>query len=229
MTDRIEVLQAAVYWADGYENWPSLRFTLSRKPVWEVYEKRPCSGEQLSAEQENIIGRTRSTEPTPGWHIYHADDDEFVSFFTWGGKPDMGFGGWRRTIKLTDGTTEEIIGGWHTSGDVAERAGFAPCLDISIEGWIGCFVTEERFVREVDRLLPDVEVCRHPGNDVLTVKWRDQPSKAEFMAVEHARRKEIRDGLKAKYGERNWYRLSTDDERTELDCRPYSALGACRV
>lgn len=229
MSDRIEVLEVVVCWRDGHENWPDLKFKLSRKPVWDAYEKRPCAGGGLAAEQEAVIG-ARTSRPMPGWHIYHAEDDGFVSFFTWGGKPDNGFGGWRRTVRLTDGTTEEIVGGWHTSGSVATGAGFAPCLDCAIDGSIGCFITEDRFVREVERLLPDVEVCRHPGNGVLTVKWRGQPSKAEFMAVEWERRREIREALKAKYADgsrhgEDWYRKSSEDELAEFATRPYSALG----
>lgn len=243
----IEVLAAEVWWGDGYENWPSLTFLLDRMPRWEVYERRPCAAGALSAEQEAIAGGARAAAPTPGWHVYHSEDDGFAWFFTWGGKPDDGFGGSVRRVRLTDGSEAEVVGGWHAGGDVAVRAGFAPCLDVGVRttlvagerlaGGTACFVTEERFEAEVARLLPDVEVCRHPSNRVMTVKWRGQPSKAEFMAVENERRRIVRERLAAKYHDRSWhggdwYRKASRAELAELaelDTRPYSALGPLAV
>lgn len=217
----IKVLQAAVWWADGCENWPSLTFLLNRMPDWSVREKRAIPTE-------------------PGWHVYWAAEDEFATFFAWGGRPDDGFCGARRTVTLTDGSTEEIVGGWRTSGDVATSVGFPRLVDVTVRtdllggerlaGGTGCFVTEERFKREVAAHLPDVELCRHPGNDLLTVKWVGQPSKAEFQTVEHARRDALREKLKARYSDGSWHhgdwiRRTTPEEYESLGCRPYSALG----
>lgn len=240
----IRVLDAAVYWADGYENSPHLTFLLDRKPDWGTYEKRPCAAERLSTEQAAIVGGPRQHAPAPGWHIYHAEDDGFATFFTWGGKADDGFGGWRRTITLIDGGTEEVVGGWHVGPGVAIDAGFPPCVDAGIRtdrpgrgplgGGIACFITEDRCRREVAAHLPDVEVCRATAGGGLTVKWRGQQSKADFMAIERGRRETIRTALKAKYhdGSRHggdWYRHATNDERAALQTRPYSALGATAV
>ncbi len=227
---KIEVLSAEVWWGDGYENSPSLTFELDRAPAWDVYERRPCAREMLSSDQVAIVGGSTSSRPTPGWHAYWSHDDGFVWFFTWGGKPDDGFGGHRRTIKLLDGSEELVVGGWHTGPSVALKAGFPPiveCAYRAVGGYrtaMACFVTLERFEAEVARLLPDIEVI---GS---TVKWRGRPSKAEFMAAERERRNIFRDELKAKYHDGSWhggdwYKSSTKEERAELSCRPYSALG----
>ncbi len=205
---KIEVLSAEVWWGDGYENPPSLTFELDRVPAWDVYEKRGC--------------------------VYWTEDDGFVWFFTWGGKPDDGFGSRRRVVKLLDGSEELVVGGWHTSPSVAVEAGFPRTVDCAYRAVGGyrtataCFVTLERFEAEVVRLLPDVEVI---GS---TVRWRGRPSKAEFMAAERERRDVLRDELKAKYHDGSWhggdwYRRSSEQERAELRCRPYSALGPTGV
>jgi hypothetical protein len=211
---KIEVLEAKVHWSDRYENSPSLKFALNQMPQREVYEVR---------------------KRDDGWRIYWSEDDSFVWFFTYK-SPDDGFGGWRRTVKLTDGTTEEVIGGWHSSSASSEPVGFPPVVDISIcthnmsnLGRVS-FITADRFKNEVERLLPDVEVIDDKYN-VLTVKWRGQPSKSEFMAIEHDRRDKVRDRLKEKYpggsflGNSDWYGQCSDEERGELACKPYSALG----
>jgi len=228
---RIEVLDTAVYWADGYENSPSLTFLLSRMPEWDVFEKRPCAMETLSSEQVMVVGGT-NRQAASGWHIYHSEDDDFAWFFTWGGKPDAGFGGSRRVVTLTDGFTEEVVGGWHVSSSVAEKAGFAPCVDVGVRtsvirgqlaGGTACFITHDRFKSEATRLLPDVEVVEDQYAS-LTVKWRGQPTKREFMASERERRIVVRESLENAYG-RDWYKRSSNEEHTLLACRPYSALG----
>ncbi len=227
--DEINVLSADVWWGDGYENSPSLTFVLDRAPRWEVYDKRPGGGRgQLSSEQEAAIGRPAPAKTIPGWSVYWSHDDGFVTFFTWGGKPDDGFGGWRRTVRLLDGSEEEVVGGWHVSPGVAVEAGLSWTIDAAYSvhgepGRISCFVTIERFEAEVARLLPDVEVVG------AIVGWRGRPSKAEFMKVERGRRDALRDVLRARYADDSWhggdwYRRATDDERAELKCRPYSAL-----
>jgi hypothetical protein len=229
--DQIKVLDAEVWWGDGYENAPSVTFTLDRAPCWDIYDKRPGGGRgQLSTEQEAVVGRGLSAPTTPGWHVYWSEDDGFVTFFTWGGKPDDGCGGSRRQVRLRDGGSELVVGGWHVGPGVAVAAGLPATIDTAMRvkgGYrtaIACFITVERFHFAVAHHLPDVEIV---GN---TVKWRGQLSKAEFMAAERVRRDLIRDELEAKYHDGswwggNWYSKSTQAERDAIACAPYSALG----
>lgn len=218
MADPIQVLDMSVEWSGHYANDPSLCLLLSRAPEYGRYDKRPCVEETVSGEQAAIIG-SRVRGQLKGWHLYWAQDGDFAWFFTWGGKPDDGFGGWHRTITLLDGTEEQIVGGWHTGAQAAADVGHATCVDAAyrtdyfvnrltgekrLAGGTGCFVAERRLRAEVARLLPDVEVIagRYGG---VTVKWRGQPSKAEFLDAEQQRREPVRKALKAKYGGHDWY------------------------
>lgn len=234
----IRVLDIGVEWFDHAVNDPSLCFLLDRKPEYGRYDKRPCAQENLSGEQAVAVG-SRMRNARKGWHLYWAQDGDFAWFFTWGGKPDNGFGGWRRMITLTDGTEEEIVGGWHVGASAATEVGHPQTIDVAyrtdyftnrhtgekrLGGGTGCFITEERFRLEIEEHLPAVEVVesRYHG---LTVKWRDAPSKAEHVAAESLRRTQLRDGLKVKYPGDWWAQLSVA-EKDELTVRPYSALGS---
>lgn len=188
----------------------------------------PCEQATLSSEQLAIVGQELHSTSRTGWHVYWADDDGFVTFFTWGGKPDDGFGGHRRIVRLTDGT-DEYVKPEYTSPDVAMNAGLPKTVDSSylLPGqWVlpvACFVRLGRFEREVTVHLPDVEVVDG------VARWRGRESKAEFMARERERRDALRDVLKARYKDDTtyggWYGRATDDELDELRCRPYSELG----
>jgi hypothetical protein len=239
----IQVLDIGVEWHAQYANDPSLCFLLDRQPEYGRYDKRPCAQEQVSGEQAAIIG-SRMRNERKGWHLYWSQDGDFAWFFTWGGKPDDGFGGWRRTITLLDGTEEEIVGGWHTGPQAATDVGHPACVDVAyrtdyfvnrhtgekrLSGGTTCFVTEERLRMEVARLLRDVEVIegRYGG---VTVKWRGQPSKAEFLDAQAKRREPIRKALEAKYGGYNWYSKITDAEHESLTERAlYADLGPAAV
>lgn len=199
---RVTVHAIDVYWGDGYGNDPSLKFLVEglRDHNWR-YEKRPCVAEQLSSEQVAIVG-LRQRQRTEGWHIYFAERDGFARFFTWGGKPDDGFGGRRRTVTLVDGSTEEIVGGWHVTPDAASDVGFSETLDVTVvdteyvaeihnhdpgRDWtrisgLARFVTLERCRRELAAHRPDLELVRKQIGG-WTVKWRGQPSKSEWMAA----------------------------------------------
>lgn len=235
----IKVLDIGVHWADGYVNDPSLCLLLDRKPEFERYDKRPCAEETLSGEQAAIVG-SRLRARREGWYLYWSQDGDFAWFFTWGGKPDDGFGKHRRTITLLDGTQEEVVGGWHVGAGAASEVGHPVCVDVAyrtdyftdrhtgekrLGGGTACFVKEGRLRAEVARLLPDVEVVANACGG-MTVKWRGQPSKDLFMQAEERRRKVIQQQLKAKYQDaRDWWRETTQAERDTLKRRPYSALG----
>lgn len=214
---KIDVLDVAVWWGDDCSNWPSLTFLLDRMPEFGPYNKR------LSTDGKD--------------NFYWQECDGFASFFVWSGKPDDGFGGWRRTVQIDDGTEEEVVGGWSSRAEVAESFGHPATVPIGartdyyeikgkkvLAGGLGMHITHDRFRREVERLLPDVEVI--PAKyGILTVKWRGQPSKEEFIKTEDERRGPIRDALKEKYGRWDWYNRATSDEQAELAIKPYSALG----
>lgn len=206
----ITVLDIGVEWHAYYGNDPSLCFLLDREPEYERYDKRPCVEETVSGEQAAIIG-SRMKGRRDGWHLYWSQDGDFAWFFTWGGKPDDGFGGCRHTITLLDGTEEQIVGGWHTGAQAAADVGHPACVDVAyridyftnrhtgekrLGGGTACFVTEERLRAEVASFLPDVEVItgRYGG---VTVKWRGQPSKAELDALTTAPPSEDVDGQAA--------------------------------
>jgi hypothetical protein len=238
--DPIQILNIAVRWSDGFENDPSLSFLLDRKPEWEVYEKRPSTDAQLSAEQTAAAG-TSGARGRKGWHIYRACDGDFSTFFTWGGKPDQGFGGWRRDVPLTDGTVEHVTGGWSAGGTVAEQAGFPACFDgayvtrltqdrrtglYRVGGGTVCHVNVDRVVTELARLRPELEAVDSPYG--WTVKWKGRIDKRTFQRQEHDRRAVLRDSFKADlepdYGW-HWHQHITEEQSEALGCRPYSALG----
>jgi hypothetical protein len=237
----INVLDIGVTWYDDSVNFPQVKFLLDHKPNFDVYEKRPCDQVTLSSEQALIVGSTMSRKK-PGWNIYWSEDDHFITFFTWGGKPDDGFGRWRRTIKLSDGSSEEIIGGWHVGPQAAIDAGFSVTVDTSYvvasevrsnrhwtkQGGMACFITQERFIQEIGRLRPDLEVCYI--NDSPTVKWQGQISKNEFQNIDDKRRNQVREDLKKKYPTgpsvfNDWWNQATDEEKKELSYKKYSELG----
>jgi hypothetical protein len=239
MSDPIQVKDIGIEWADGYANDPSLCLLLDRAPEYGRYDKRPCAKETLSGEQAMIVG-SRGRVRREGWHLYWTQDGDFAWFFTWGGEPDDGFCGWKRTITLLDGTTQDIVGGWHVGASAASDVGHAACVHVAyrtdyltnrhtgekrLGGGTSVFITRQRLEREIARLLPDVEATTGRGGG-MTVKWRAQPSKAEHLQAERERIEPIREALKAKYP-RDWRRESSQAERDSLKAGvPYSTLGA---
>lgn len=200
----VEILDAHVNWRGTYENTPDLTLLVRGReaPSEHRYEKHPCGREQLSTEQAAVVG-SRMEHEASGWHVYVAEDDGFVSFFTWGGEPDDGFGGRRRTITLTDGTEEEIVGGWHVGPTVLSEVGFGNVWDCAVQDadgdlmkrnersahsrpwWkvtpLALAVRAERLVWAVNEYLPDVVI--KDGQ----LAWRGQPTKTEWHRTEKER------------------------------------------
>lgn len=216
------VLGAAVNWMDGYGNWPRITLLLDRELSYGPYSKR-------------------SVPENPGWYLYVRSDGPFVSFFAWNGKPDRGFGGWARDVELDDGSTEHVVGGWSSNGDIVAQVGHDPVVELAyrtdllnlgkrgqvLDGGTATALTEPVFREVVAELLPDCEVV--PAKYARwTVKWRGQLSKEEFMERESARTGELRDALKAKYGDgygkNSWWEKATDAERAAVTTAPYSEL-----
>lgn len=171
----VKTLAFDVDWHDSAANSPRLLALTEGLPVRDAdtaYEKHAIADD-------------------PGWHVYYSDFDGYVWFFTWGGKPDDGFGGWKRTVTLSDGTTETVIGGWHASSDCTTAAGLPRVMSVVTtrnetesarwprSGSSG-FMTVERVERELPLLRPDLELVATPWG--MTVKWRGQPSKDEHIA-----------------------------------------------
>lgn len=99
----IEVVDARVDWCDGFDNPPSIDVLISREPEFGPYMKGPVSASQsLSDEQQAVVGgpAPATQPPTPGWHVYVATDGPMLTMFTYGGKPDRGFGGAGREIEV---------------------------------------------------------------------------------------------------------------------------------
>jgi hypothetical protein len=220
IAEDLEVLRADVHWQDDYDtDWLRVQLLLSREPSFGPYSKRAM--------------------PDPGGHLYVRWDGPLCSFFYWAGRPDDGFGGWKRDIDLDDGTKETVVGGWHCQSRYVADVGFervvectyrtTPYFDGSLNGGALVSITETAFRQIADELLPDMEVVEAPYN-ILTVKWRGQLSKAEWVERECVRRLKIREELAAKYGDvsvgpKSWYNQSTPEERKLLERKPYSKLG----
>jgi hypothetical protein len=223
-----------VQWHDGAANDPTLFLLVRGLPEHRngPYQKVPVDASvPLSAQQMAVVG-SAAFRPVRNEHVYWQEwdsDGDFAWFFTWTGVPDDGFGGWKRTIELTDGGTENVVGGWHTMPAVAEAAGFPATLDTGVvraedvdnggarwpSGGLATFVTVSRISRELERLCPDLELIEAPyvGH---TVKWRGRASKAEWLELDAVRHKLVVKELAEKYGLHQWYKRATRDERDRL-------------
>lgn len=202
MTDPLTITDATIRWDDTFDNDPSLVVYVNREPRYERWRKNAADADQLSEEQLAIVRpQPRKVPARSGWHVYTSQDGPLVSMFTWGGKPDDGFGGRRRTITLEDGTDEEIVGGWHPSGATGLYAGL-DLMSVAYhhDGWkphrdgdkwsglgFAAFGLKDQLLAAVDEFLPDVETL--PGYDgkLTTFKLKGQVSKAEWRAQERAR------------------------------------------
>jgi hypothetical protein len=173
----VTVIDIDVRWGDGYANSPSLAFLVAGLP---------------ERDEETVYSKHRHPQGTT---IYWNECDGFVWWFSWRGTPDDGFGGWRRAVRIDDGTTEIVTGGWHGAPPAAMDAGLPACVDVAVirvedplnRAWPRCggqaaFITQDRMLAEIASLRPDLEVIPDPYNH-LTVKWCGQPSKAEWAAL----------------------------------------------
>lgn len=64
---------------------------------------------------------------------YFAEKDGLVRFFYYT-KPDDGYGGTVFPITMTDGRQVDLIGPWSSRSGVMNGLGFAPCLEVVING-----------------------------------------------------------------------------------------------
>lgn len=86
MTEALQLIEIRPDFSEDFDNIPDFSVRINREPKFGAYDERH--------------------------RLYVAADGPLVTFFTWAGKPDHGFGGWRRTIELKAGGTLEVIGGW---------------------------------------------------------------------------------------------------------------------
>lgn len=221
----MRIIEAQIYWHDDYDNAPSVQILLDEAPLTgddRVWDKIPARHSQLSAEQEAIVGR-ENFKPDPDWYAYAYREGGFCYFFTWGGKPDQGFGGLKRTIRLSDGTEEEIIGGWFTSPRVLNEADpdSPPVMEVSYTAdpkvmerghtFLGGFYSTEEVHEAVLRCNPDVEL----GEDGAW-KLKGYPTKAEWRTAERTRSKALK--------KQDNYDFRTSEHKEEYKIRPYSTL-----
>lgn len=80
------IIEIRPQFSEFFDNQPDFEVRVSREPQFGPYDERQ--------------------------KLYIAQDGPILNFFTWSGKPDNGFGGWRRTIELKAGGALEVIGGW---------------------------------------------------------------------------------------------------------------------
>jgi hypothetical protein len=88
----MKIIEVRPDWHEGYDNMPTFQVLVSRKsklnPEKAVYEERGT--------------------------LYVAKDGVLLTHFSYNGKPNEGFGGWKRTVTMIDGSKREIIGGWYS-------------------------------------------------------------------------------------------------------------------
>lgn len=85
------IIKARPNWHEGFDNPPSIEVLVDQFP------------DDSSIQWEERNG------------LYLGRSGALSRFFSWSGKPDQGFGGWKRSITMLDGSVREIIGGWHGS------------------------------------------------------------------------------------------------------------------
>lgn len=226
MTPKVEI-----NWYDGYTNDPEVLLRVDAQPSFEgcAWHKRPCADEMLDDVQLRVVGVPRKHEPAPGWHCYlrWSQCGNFATFFTWGGKPDGGFGGWTRTIRLVDGSEQRIVGGWATGAAVARSAGYGDLVEV-------CTVVGEHDRRGMfvpPMWLRELLAEQHPDTELVledrtwVVRWRHRMTKREWVEAEQRRRQTWIGELEAVTG-RCWH----DDlwqefrDHPEAQPRPYSEL-----
>lgn len=132
--------------------------------------------------------------------LYGKDEDSgYVWWISVGGSGGACGG----TFEMEDGSVRTVKEGWHGSPPVVEE--IEPVVSAvwerpkSLVG-VSAFVTLERVQELVEEQLPDVEIipAKHYGH---TYKFKDYPSKEEWLKMEDERVSELRDRLKAKYAE----------------------------
>lgn len=214
------VITAAINWNDRYANEPNLMVVLDEPLVFpEEWNTSPIKGERET--------------------FYWREADDFYTYFVWSGKPDHGFGGWKRTIKLVEGGEREIVGGWSSNPSVFPLAGLPDVLEVSVYALTGkgkklggplSLALDHGRVHDVVREhCPGIEVIETGrAYTPLTFKFEGEVSKAEWQDQEDARISPIRDALREQYGQL-WYSLCTDQERHEINSRPYSGIGGREV
>jgi hypothetical protein len=239
-----------VYWADNFDNDADFKIRIDCEfgelPWAEHHFRYPSSRSQLSDEQRAIVGGAEPEAVAVGWHVYVKSASPFHQMFTWGGKPDQGFGGARRTIKVICGKCngvggkdvdlcphcegrgeweQEVIGGWNAGAGVGRHAGLelvsTTVHDTRYSVGMATFIETKALSELVARYLPEVV---YDGTE--PPRWWGQPSKREWRAMERERIATERLIWEADHG------VSFDylrDERLWPSIRPYSSLGPAPI
>jgi hypothetical protein len=109
------------------------------------------------------------------WSAWHG----FVSFFSYTGFPDTGFGGRYGLVKLTSGRWEKIIGGWSANPRTMEEAGFPSSLPCVL--WLTAS-GEERQWQHVTVERARAEIAAHGGGIEIVQTprgyWEPRPEQA---------------------------------------------------
>ncbi len=84
----MKIIDVRPKWMEEFDNVPTFDVLVSEKPSFTVYQERDT--------------------------LYVAQDGVILCHFSYDGKPNEGFGGWRRTVTMLDGTTRDIVGGWYS-------------------------------------------------------------------------------------------------------------------
>lgn len=164
------ILGVDVNWMDRCANSPDLILLVDEYPEHRVYTKRPFSPE---------------AKRPAGWHVYWSEVDGLVWFFTWGGQPDDGFGGYARDVQLDDGTVEHVVGGWHASSDIPPQAGFPAVARVVLKddpesGGRSAFALRDRLELTLAKFRPDLELI-DDDMGFPAVKWRGRVGKHEYL------------------------------------------------
>lgn len=220
----LTVLAARVQFRDN-DGFDSAELLIDRKPEYGVYTRYPMKDDhRLSDEQQQIVGGERPKAPS-GWYVYIATDGPLATMFTWGGKPDQGFGRWRRTIKFRDHTMPasvapeelEVVGGWHPGASAAAVAAL-DLVDVSyrVGEWDGIGMASFALRDAVKEALPpEIEMYEsHRGTDY---KWAGSyPTKHEWRAAHRIIRQAGGAAIKDELGKPHRRNLILDADEREL-------------
>lgn len=103
----MKVLDATIDWMQDYANLPSMKILVDEIPEME----------ELRFTQKGSL--------------YYAELDGYVMFFSYT-VPDKGFGGREFKLNMKNGTTKILKGPWSSGSYAMNRAGFGPCVEVSI-------------------------------------------------------------------------------------------------
>lgn len=116
-------------------------------------------------------------------HLWYAELDGYVSFFSWREKEgdNGGFGSNKYDITMVDGRKKTLIGPWSSRAGAMNQCGFGPCVDVDLyeEGtpWLVGRAVSLAFASEA------IAQCPLPYAEILAYKRFNPPKIGDIMGV----------------------------------------------